>query len=109
MATVTLTTDELRAIVAEAVAPLESRIERLAVVLNSKLATPAETLTTEQAAERAKVCGKTVRKWVALGYLSDRRAGLGKGAHLILADELDVMIADGPDAARRFRDRMGRG
>jgi len=90
MATVTLTADELRAIVAEAVAPLESRIERLA-------------------ADRAKVCTKTLRKWVALGYLSDRRAGLGKGAHLILADELDVMIADGPDAARRFRDRMGRG
>lgn len=116
MSTVTITTDELRAIVADAVKaavrertePLERHVHQLAVAVNSKLAVPTDTLTTAQAAKRAKVCTKTVLKWIALGILSDRRAGIGKGAHLILADELEVFITDGEDAARRYRERMGR-
>ena len=116
MPTVTISTDELKAIVAEAVGaavreraePLERQVHQLAVVVNSKLAEPVNLLTTAEAAKRARVSTKTLLKWISLGYLSDRRAGLGTGAHRVMADEIDVMITDGPDAARRYRERMGR-
>lgn len=113
MPTVTVSTDELRALVAEAVqaatAPLTDQIQRMACVLNAKVASPVTLLTTREAAERARRCEKTVRGWIHLGYLTDRRGGGGKGAgHLVMLDELEVLLSDGPEAARRYRTRMGR-
>lgn len=90
-------------------AAVELALHRLTVVINSRIAPPVELLTTAEAAKRAKVCGKTIRTWIKLGLLSERRGGRGKGAeHRVLADELDVLITDGEDAVRRFRERMGR-
>ena len=110
MPAVTLTPEQLKAIVAEAVAPLEAKVHRLTAVVNAKLATPVETLTVKQAAARVKKCPTTVRNWIKLGILSERRGGRGKGAdHLVLADELDVFITDGPEAVKRYRERLGRG
>jgi len=95
--------------VADRLAAVELALHRLTTTINSKLASPTETLTVAQAAKRVKKCDKTVRGWIKLGVLSERRAGLGKGAaHLVLADELEVLITDGEDACRRYRERMGR-
>ncbi len=88
---------------------LRLAVHRLAAVVNSRLAPPVDLLTVKEAAARVKKCPKTIRKWIALGILTERRAGTGKGAeHRILADELDVLLADGEDACRRYRVSMGR-
>lgn len=83
-------------------------LHRLTTVVSSRLAAPVDLLTTAEAATRARTCTKTILKKIAMGVLTDRRVGTGRGAHRIMADELDVMIADGEDAVRRYRSRMGR-
>lgn len=97
------------AAVAERLAAVELALHRLSTLIASKLATPVETLTVAQAAKRVKKCTKTVRGWILMGVLSERRSGRGKGsAHLVLADELDVLITDGEHALKRYRERLGR-
>lgn len=111
--TVTLTTEELRAIVAAAVReqtePLALQVHRLEATLRSKVSAPVVKLTAAEAAARLRKHVKTVHRLLAKRLFTDCRGGKASGSPwLIYADELDVYDTDGEEALARFRERMGR-
>lgn len=93
----------------ERIASLESAVHRLTAVVQSRLAPPVEVVPLGEAVRRAGVGERTLRYLIAAGVLTDSRSGKRQGSKiLLLADELDVLRAEGPDAVVRFRERMGR-
>lgn len=113
MTTVTLTTDELRSLIAAAVReqtePLRSDVHRLAGVVQSRLALPIDSLRTSEACERLKCSVTTLRRLLARGLFTDVRCGGTRGSEWkLLSDEVDVFRLEGRDALVAYRKQMGR-
>jgi len=109
----TSTTEELRAIVAEAVTaatePLRLHVHRLAGIVQSRLAMPVDSLTTAEAMDRIKCSETTLRRLLAKRIFTDVRCGKTRGAEWkLLADEVDVYRLEGADALAVYRQQMGR-